>query len=178
MLTVSAPPGRSFHSRVEVEPYEYRLETATEARVRYRTIARAITVASRGSRTMARILVSIAENESSLRRDIHSCAKLGDKGASYGPFQMKMGVDSKRGRALCGVGYPATLRAARAAAAHVGRWRGQLCGGEATCLNAFIRYSGLPRSVAETHPGILARGKTFARTAAPRRLPAWATIAE
>lgn len=182
LLTVGPLPGASQHSRIEVAPYEYRLETRAEGLQRYRTIARAIAEASQGSRQLARILVTIAVHESSLRRDIHSCAKLGDQGQSYGPTQIKYGRGSARGRSVCGIGYGPTLRAFRASARRVGRLNGSLCSRGPNCVDAFVRYSGLLWEVATTDPRyanrIAVRGKTWAATAAPRPLPRWATIGE
>jgi len=180
ILTVAAPPGRSAHSRVEVAPDTYRLETRAEGLDRYRIVARAIAEASKGNLRMARILVTIAEHESSFRRDIHSCEKLGDRGHSYSVFQIRYGKKSKRGAAICGLDYDSTLRAARAAAKHVGRTSGQLCSSGPSCVAAFIRYSGLPRIVATTDPRyaskIAARARTYAATATPLPLPVWATL--
>lgn len=180
ILAVAAPPGASPHSVVEVAPYETRKETRAEGLERYRTIAKAIAVASRGSAELARVLVTIVEHESSYRRDIHSCQKLGDRGHSFSVFQLRLGKGSREGAAVCGLDYPATLRAARTAARRIGRRN--VCGAGPNCVGAFIRYSGLPREVVTSDPRyaskIVARGKTYAATATRRALPRWATIGE
>lgn len=173
LLAVAPAPGMSPYSTIELDPYEepgvVRRESKQEALERYQTVARAIQEASGGERWLAAALATVAVHESSLRRDVHECATLGDEGQSYTLFQGKFGRNSDKGWRLCGSDYPSTLAAARWAAGHLRRARRSCArdvGASSRCL--FGRYGGLSISQASKHRGIAARAATYGRALGAR----------
>lgn len=147
-------------------------ESEESARARYEVIAEAVAEESKGNARLALFLLVVARYESTFARKVHTGKVRGDKGRSWGLFQIMCGPrpdgvvpgTEYRAREIVGVDELATSKATHAAAVHLRKHLAR-CKGSARCV--FMNYGGVSQT---GDPRIAARVGTFARLAS-KHLP-------
>lgn len=142
-------------------------ETETESKTRYATIAKAISDEAKDDKRLALFLLTIARHESSFSKAIHSGAKRGDQGRSWGLFQILCGRSENarvpgtkyKAKDIVGTDYESTLRAANATAIHIRKFI-KRCGGRPMCV--FKIYGGVGKNPnKKTQKRLNARVRTY-----------------
>jgi len=142
-----------------VPPTKHANETAAEVGARYGVIAIAIADETVDDRRLALFMLAIARHESGFSRDVHNGRRRGDKGRSWGLFQILVGRHADglvpgteyRAHEIVGVDAASTRRSVDAAATWL-RPMITKCHGAPLCV--FTRYGGVGRN---PPPEVLAR---------------------
>lgn len=146
-------------------------EDEDAASARYAVIADAVADESGADRRLAAFLLTVARHESAFVRTVHTGKRRGDRGRSWGLFQIMCGLRADsvvpateyRAREIVGVNAASTRRAVDAAAVHL-RKHIKRCKGQPTCV--FKSYGGVSRTGDKR---IVARVNTYHRLTAEIR---------